>query len=266
MHTSLNTDLSERPPALVQGQAFYQMPEDLYIPPDALEICLETFEGPLDLLLYLIKRQGLDILNIPVAMITRQYMEYIELMKELKLNLAAEYLVMAATLIEIKSRLLLPLPATEEIEEKDPREELIQRLQVYEQFKQAATEIDRLPRLERDHYLGYVVSPHSTVTKPLPTATFTALLKAMQAVLKRNLGNIKHEVRQEALSLRERMTHILTKVKEVNQCQFHDFFTENEGRAGVVVSFIAILELLKQSLIQISQQQPYDPIYIYLNQ
>ncbi|MHA7840914.1 MAG: segregation and condensation protein A [Gammaproteobacteria bacterium] len=263
--------LTERPPALVRGEAFYELPDDLYIPPDALEVFLEAFEGPLDLLLYLIKKQGLDILDIPVAEITRQYMDYVELMGTIKLSLAAEYLVMAAMLMEIKSRLLLPRQEEEASDdEHDPRAELVRRLQEYERFKTAAERMNHLPRLERDHYLGTVIPPDLKGEKPLPTVELRGLLMAMQAVMKRAALNESHAVKREPLSLRERMTHILGRVQQQTTrdkfCDFHEFFTPEEGRAGVVVSFIAILELLKQSLIEIIQQEPYSPIHIRMTQ
>ena len=259
--------LTERPPALVRGEALYQLPDDLYIPPDALEVFLDAFEGPLDLLLYLIKKQGLDILDIPVAEITRQYMDYVELMGTIKLSLAAEYLVMAAMLMEIKSRLLLPRQGEEASEEEgDPRAELVRRLQEYERFKKAAERIQHLPRLERDHYLGTVTPPDMKIEKPLPPVELQALLMAMHSVMQRAALNESHAVKREPLSLRERMSYILGRVQQQKTgdhfYNFHDFFTPEEGRAGVVVSFIAILELLKQALIEIIQQAPYSPIHI----
>lgn len=269
--TDIATSLTERPPALVRGEAFYELPDDLYIPPDALEVFLEAFEGPLDLLLYLIKKQGLDILDIPVAEITRQYMDYVELMGTIKLSLAAEYLVMAAMLMEIKSRLLLPRQEAEDADDdNDPRAELVRRLQEYERFKAAAERMDHLPRLERDLYLGTVTPPDLKAEKPLPSVELHGLLMAMQSVMQRAALNESHAVKREPLSLRERMTHILGRVQQQatgdNFCDFHDFFTPEEGRAGVVVSFIAILELLKQSLIEIIQQEPYSPIHIRTTQ
>ena len=269
--SAVTASLTERPPALVRGEAFYQLPDDLYIPPDALEIFLEAFEGPLDLLLYLIKRQGLDMLDIPVAEITRQYMDYIELMDTIKLNLAAEYLVMAAMLMEIKSRLLLPRQEEEVAEDdNDPRAQLVRRLQEYEQFKIAAERMNDLPRLERDHYLGTVTAPDLKTEKPLPPLELGELVIAMQSIMQRTALNKSHTVKRESLSLRERMTHILGRVQQETSigafCNFYDFFIPDEGRAGVVVSFIAILELLKQSLIEIIQQKPYSPIHIRTTQ
>ena len=252
---------SEMPFALVQGEPLTVIPQDLYIPPDALLVFLEAFEGPLDLLLYLIKRQNLDILNIPVAVITRQYMEYIHLMDHLELELAAEYLVMASMLAEIKSRMLLPRP-TESQDEDDPRAELVRRLQEYEQFKQAAEDLDALDRLERDTYLTSIDIPKFKVKLTLPTVDLNELMSAFRDVVNRAEQFASHHVDREPLSVRERMVIVLERISADDFTSFNDFFNPAEGRMGVVVSFIAILELLKESLIELVQTEPYAPIYV----
>ena len=248
--------------AVVQGQSLFQLPDDLYIPPDALEVFLEAFEGPLDLLLYLIKRQNLDVLDIPIAEIPRQYMEYVDLMKELRLELAAEYLVMAASLAEIKSRMLLPRPEADEDDEHDPRAELIRRLQEYERFKKAAQDIDELERLERDNFIAYAEPPPMDKVKPLPETDLRELLMSLKDVLRRTELQTSHHIQKEALSLRERMSNVLATVNERGYCEFSQLFSIEEGRAGVVVTFSAILELLKQATIEIIQNEPYSPIHI----
>jgi segregation and condensation protein A len=252
----------EMPFAIVQGKAVTALPQDLYIPPDALEVFLEAFEGPLDLLLYLIKRQNLDVLDIPIAAITHQYMEYVEMMKELQLELAAEYLVMAAMLAEIKSRMLLPRPVEEENEE-DPRAELVRRLQEYERIKQAAEDLDTLPRLHRDVFPVSVKPPELKLVKPLPEVELKDLMMAFKDVLVRADMYTHHHVQMEPLSVRERMTIVLSKVQADSQfVSFSDLFTYEEGRKGVVVTFLAILELIKESLIELVQTAPYEPIHI----
>ncbi|MCP3689695.1 MAG: segregation/condensation protein A [Gammaproteobacteria bacterium] len=252
---------AEMPFALVQGEPLTVIPQDLYIPPDALLVFLEAFEGPLDLLLYLIKRQNIDVLNIPIAAITRQYMEYIHLMEELELELAAEYLVMASMLAEIKSRMLLPRP-TESADEDDPRAELIRRLQEYEQFKKAAEDIDALDRLEREIHLTNIEIPKFEIDIPLPEVQIKDLLTAFRDVVNRAEQFASHHVEREPLSVRERMVRVLDKISADEFCSFYDFFDNSEGRMGVVVSFLAILELLKESLIEMVQSEPYAPIYI----
>jgi segregation and condensation protein A len=252
----------EMPLAIVNGQPLLQMPQDLYIPPDALEVILEAFEGPLDLLLYLIRRQNLDILDIPVAEITRQYVDYIELMQDLKLELAAEYLVMAAILAEIKSRLLLPRPPDEEGIEEDPRAELVRRLQEYERFKKAAADIDALPRLERDISLASAFVPDRAVIRLPPPVDLKELLLALKDVLRRADLTGHHEIQREALSVRHRMSDVLS---ALGDGQFHDFtslFNVEEGRRGVVVTFLAMLELAKETLIEIVQNEVPGPIYL----
>jgi len=252
----------EMPFAIVEGKPYTQIPQDLYIPPDALEIILEAFEGPLDLLLYLIKRQNLDILNINVSKITDQYMQYVELMKSIQLELAAEYLVMAAMLAEIKSRMLLPRHAILEEDEGDPRAELIRRLQEYERYKQAAEDIDELPRLERDLFLASAEVPPFESSKPLPDVTLKELMLSLSLVLKRAEMFESHSVQMEKLSTRERMSHILTRLQGHQFVPFISLFTVEEGRRGVVVTFLAMMELIKESLIEIVQNEMFGPIHI----
>ncbi|MBA3582230.1 MAG: segregation/condensation protein A [Gammaproteobacteria bacterium] len=249
------------PFALVQGEPLTVMPKDLYIPPDALEVILDAFEGPLDLLLYLIKRQNLDILNIPIAEITRQYMHYIDMMEILKLELAAEYLVMAAMLAEIKSRMLLPRLNDVE-DEDDPRAELIRRLQEYERYKQAAESIDALPRMEREIFQAQAEPPESTHQQPQPDVSLKELLLAFRDVLHRADILSSHQINREVLSVRERMTRVLEAMQADRYVEFHSLFTLQEGRMGVVVTFLAILELIKESLIDFVQAAPYAPIYL----
>ncbi len=252
----------ELPLAVVQGEPVTALPEDLYIPPDALEIFLEAFEGPLDLLLYLIKRQNLDILDIPVADITRQYMEYIELMQDLRLDVAAEYLVMAAMLAEIKSRMLLPRQSEEEPDEQDPRAELIRRLQEYERFKQAAEDLDELPRLERDLFPARAEAPKTDKARPQPEVDLKDLLRVFAEVMRRAEMFSHHHIQREPLSVRERMSMVLDRVGPVEFTDFSALFTPEEGRMGVVVTLLAILELLKASLIEMIQADPFAPIYV----
>lgn len=249
--------------ALVAGQPYLNLPKDLYIPPDALRVFLETFEGPLDLLLYLIKRQNLDILNIPIAEITRQYVEYVEMMHTMQLELAAEYLVMAAMLAEIKSRLLLPRPVlSEEGEEQDPRAELIRRLQEYERFKMAAQQLDELPRQGRDVFATHAQPPDVKIERPKPKVDLQELVLAFKEVLLRAQQFKSHQVKRDHLSVRERMSQILSRVVEKHYIDFYSLFTPEEGRLGVVVSFLALLELLKQSLVEMVQQAPFGTIHI----
>jgi len=249
------------PFAIVQGAPLTELPKDLYIPPDALEVFLEAFAGPLDLLLYLIKRQNLDILDIPITRITEQYMRYIELMDELQLELAGEYLLMAAMLAEIKSRMLLPRPQGEDEDEDDPRAELVRRLQEYERYKQAAQDIDKLPRLERD-VLGVVVEfPNRQKQKKPPDIALDAILKAFADVLVRAELYSHHHIQRETLSVRERMTLVLEKTRGDEFIEFKEFFRVEEGRAGVIVVLLAILELLKESLVDMVQNEINGPIY-----
>jgi segregation and condensation protein A len=245
------------PLALVQGQPYQEVPADLYIPPDAMEVFLDAFEGPLDLLLYLIRKQNLDILNIPIAQITHQYIGYIEMMDSLRLELAAEYLVMAALLAEIKSRMLLPRPVETEDEEEDPRAFLIRKLQEYEAIKKLAEEIDQLPRDERDTFQIQVDASAIDVLKPLPDVQLKEILLAFQDVLKRVEQLTHHQITKEPLSVRERMAAILEKLDRSNSLAFAALFTRSEGKNGVVVSFLAILELSKEGIIDIFQSEPY---------
>lgn len=252
----------EMPFAVVQGEPQFNLPKDLYIPPDALEVFLDAFEGPLDLLLYLIKRQNLDILNIPLAQITAQYMEYIALMGELKLELAAEYLVMAAMLAEIKSRMLLPRQEEDGEDGEDPRAELIRRLQEYERFKQAAEEIYELPQLGKDVFQTQVEVQDKHVDCKPPDVDIRELLLALKGVLQRADMFTKHQISREALSLRERMSRVLDTLSTDRFTDFTDLFDIGEGRDGVVVTFMAILELMKQFLVEMVQTEAYGPIHV----
>ncbi len=250
------------PLAKVMGQPFQEAPEDLYIPPDALEVFLDAFEGPLDLLLYLIRKQNVDILNIPIAEITRQYIGYIEMMENLRLELAAEYLVMAALLAEIKSRMLLPRIPDEEDEEDDPRAFLIRKLQEYEAIKKAAEQLDELPRYERDLFDVSVNTATVDVKQNLPDVQLKELLLAFQQVLKRAEQFTHHQISREPLSVRERMATILEKLNRATQLPFTALFARKEGKGGVVVSFLAILELSKEGCIDILQPEPGGDIAI----
>ncbi|MGH8370360.1 MAG: segregation and condensation protein A [Gammaproteobacteria bacterium] len=252
----------EMPFAMVLGEPVTSMPRDLYIPPDALEVILEAFEGPLDLLLYLIRRQNLNILDIPIAEITRQYMQYIELMKEMRLELAAEYLVMAAMLAEIKSRMLLPRQPLEEGEEDDPRAELIRRLQEYERYKTAAEDIDALPRVGRDVYPVAAEVTERKVVRLVPEVTMKELLVAFKDVLSRADMFTHHHVQMDTLSVRQRMADVLASLQAAEFREFTSLFTPQEGRRGVVVTFMALLELIKQALIELVQAEPFSPIHV----
>lgn len=251
----------EMPFAIVQGESVSILPKDLYIPPDALEVILEAFEGPLDLLLYLIKRQNLNILDIPIAEITTQYMEYIALMDSLQFELAAEYLVMAAMLAEIKSRMLLPRIG-EADDEEDPRAELIRRLQEYERFKKVATELDQIPRIERDFDLAQAYIETPELQKQHPDIELKELIQAFEAIVKRSSMFKNHLISKEPLSVRERMGIVLSKLTSDKFVFFGDLFDDEEGRAGAVVTFLAILELIKGSLIELVQNMPYSKIYV----
>jgi segregation and condensation protein A len=259
----LSPEQVEMPFAVVNGERITQLPRDLYIPPQALEIFLEAFEGPLDLLLYLIRRQNVDILNIPIAEITRQYTHYIELMQDLQLELAGEYLVMAATLAEIKSRMLLPRPPGESDDsEQDPRAELVRRLQEYERFKRAAADIDAMPRLERDVWQASAELRDRPLARSLPQVTLQEMLLAFNEVAARAAMFAHHHVRREPLSVRERMSNILAALEQGSFVEFGRLFTAEEGRAGVTVSFIAILELMREGLIEIMQTEAYAPLHV----
>lgn len=257
-----NPEQSEMPFAIVYGKGMMELPKDLYIPPHALEIVLEVFEGPLDLLLYLIRRQNLDILQINVSQITRQYMSYVELMHALNFELAAEYLVMAAMLAEIKSRVLLPRSNEGESEEDDPRAELIRRLQEYERFKGAAEDIDELPRQGRDFQLATAVPPEQDKKIPEPDVDLRELLIAFAEVLRRAEMFESHQVQRERLSTRERMSRILEVLQPGQFVPFVTLFRLEEGKLGVVVTFLAIMELIKESLVEIVQNEIFGPIHV----
>lgn len=262
---SIEVDASEpakQPIAIVGGEALDDLPDDLYIPPQALQVFLESFQGPLDLLLYLIRKQNIDILDIPVAKITTQYVEYVQLMQHLNLELAGEYLVMAAILGEIKSRCLLPVQPKEDDPEADPRAELIRRLQAYEQIQKAAEDIDKLPRYERDFFPTHVALPSIEVEELLPDVKLNDILKAFQQVLKRASLFEHHSIRKEQLSTRERMSKVLEMIQEHQFLPFVNLFTLEEGRAGVVVTFLAILELVKESLLEVIQADTLGVIYV----
>ena len=252
----------ELPLAVVQGKPLESLPQDLYIPPEALKVFLEAFEGPLDLLLYLIRKDNLDIADIRVAEITRQYVEYIDLMQDMQLELAGEYLVMSAMLAEIKSRILLPKPPGVAEDEEDPRAELIRRLQEYERYKQAAEDMDALPRLGRDVFQASAEPIEKKVVTLPPEVELKDLIAAFQDVMKRASMYAHHHVQMESLSVRERMSSVLSKVNSTHFTSFMDLFTVEEGRMGVVVSFLAILELVKESLIDLTQAEPYAPIHV----
>jgi len=256
---------SEMPFAVVEGQPVTELPRDLYIPPQALEVFLEAFEGPLDMLLYLIRRQNLDILDIPIAEITRQYMRYIELMQVLQLELAGEYLLMAATLAEVKSRMLLPrMGNVESAEEADPRAELVRRLQEYERFKRAAEGIDRMPRLERDTWVASADLVDRKIVRMPPQVTLQEMLVAFQDVLSRSDMFAHHHVQREPLSVRQRMTDVLASLTANAFVDFVRLFRAEEGRRGVTVTFVAVLELLREGLIEIAQAEAYAPLHVRL--
>ena len=247
----------------VRGEIVSEFPIDLYIPPDALRVFLETFQGPLDLLLYLIKKQNLDILDIPIKKITIQYMQYVEVMQQLQLELAAEYLLMAAMLAEIKSRLLLPRPVNDEEQEiDDPRAELIRRLQQYECFKKAAEDLESLKQVDRDVYIANATAPTMSSTVTQPEVPMQDLLDAFVSVMTRVRLFADHKIEKQILSIRERMLAVMGRVHSSEFISFTSLFTVEEGRMGVVVTFIAILELIRQSVIEIVQNEPYAPIYI----
>ena len=250
------------PIAVVSGKPVLDLPKDLYIPPDALAVFLEAFEGPLDLLLYLIRRHNMDILDIDVSEITRQYMDYISAVESMRFELAAEYLVMAATLAEIKSRMLLPRQDSEDEDEIDPRAELIRRLQQYERFKKAAEDMDTLPRMERDTFAASAALPWLPSSQPHPDVDLRELLLALQGVLRRADLFTSHQVEREVLSTRERMSHILAALQDDRFVSFERLFSPEEGRLGVVVTFLATLELVKEQLIEIVQAETFGPIHV----
>ncbi|MFT6791496.1 MAG: segregation and condensation protein A [Cellvibrionaceae bacterium] len=251
------------PLALIYGQALTELPKDLYIPPDSLKVILEAFEGPLDLLLYLIRRQNLDILNINVAEVTHQYVIYVEMMDAMQFELAAEYLVMAAMLTEIKSRMLLPRREENDDDEEDPRVALMRRIQDYERFKQAAEDIDAMPRLHRNIHEACVHTPDQQLSRPEPDLELKEILLALSEILKRADMFEKHRVQREQLSTRERMTQILETLNQKKTfVPFISLFRFKEGRMGVIVTFLAVMELVKESLINMVQSEPFGPIHI----
>jgi segregation and condensation protein A len=255
-----NPDLAE---VLVNGELFENWPRDLFIPPDALEVFLETFQGPLDLLIYLIRKQNIDVLDIPVAKITRQYMEYVELMRKFRLDLAAEYLVMAAMLAEIKSRMLLPRQvSSEEGEDEDPRAALVRRLQEYERFNRAGQEIDCLPRVERDLYLISAGFEDPEPVKVQARASINDLVVAFRNVIERSDVNRRFAIDREGLTVREKMTLILDRVHNSRYLRFEDFFDPDEGRLGLVICFMAILELVRDDMLVVIQNEAFAPIHI----
>ena len=251
------------PVARLYGEPLLEMPRDLYIPPDALEIILEAFEGPLDLLLYLIRKENLDILDIPMAPLTRQYLEYVEAMRATNLELAAEYLVMAATLMEIKSRLLLPRPPAAEAAEEDPRAELVRRLLEYERIKKAAQQLDQLPQLGRD-VLAVSVWVERVVTDQLPGVDAQDLAEAWRALLHRARLSRHHRVSREELSVREHMSGILRRLQERRVLEFGELFDPARGVAVLVVTLLAVLELARESLLELTQSESFAPIYVKL--
>jgi len=252
----------EMPFAVVQGKALTEIPKDLYIPPEALEVFLEAFEGPLDLLLYLIKRQNLDILEINVAQITEQYMQYVNMMSAMQFELASEYLLMAAMLAEIKSRMLLPRSAEALDDEEDPRAQLIRRLQEYERFKQAAENIDQLPRVGRDNYVAQIEPPEAEKRRADPDVDLKELMMVLGDVLRRADLFESHQVQREKLSTRERMSEVLAALRSDSFVPFVSLFKVEEGRLGVVVTFLAIMELIKESLVEIVQSEAFGPIHV----
>lgn len=254
--------IAVKPLAVVRGEPLIEAPHDLYIPPDALEVFLEAFEGPLDLLLYLIQKDNIDILDIPMVAITEQYIQYVELMKHLKLELAAEYLVMAAWLIEIKSRMLLPRPKELETPETDPRAELVKRLQAYERIKHAAMMLDEIPQCQRDFFVGCVVTPKAPIYDLRPELSLAELIGALNKIMAQADRRGTFQILREPLSIRERMTTILSLLEEKNTLAFESLFTFDEGRRGVVVTFLALLELAKDKFIELIQMELFGPIHI----
>ena len=248
--------------AYVDGEAITEVPKDLYIPPDALEIFLEAFEGPLDLLLYLIKRQNINILDIKVAEITDQYMAYVDLMEVGQFELAAEYLVMAAMLAEIKSRLLLPRHVEDGTEEDDPRMQLIRRLQEYERYKKAAEDIDELVRMDRDIHRAAAALPELERISPEPTVELQDILLSLSRVLRRADMFEHHHIQRETLSTREKMSEILLRVTDRKFVPLASLLVRAEGRSGVIVTLLAIMELMKESLTEIVQSETCGPIHL----
>jgi segregation and condensation protein A len=252
---------ADAPVAKIHGEPLTEIPRDLYIPPDALEVFLDTFEGPLDLLLYLIRKHNLDVLDIPMAELTRQYMAYVEMMRANKLELAAEYLLMAAVLIEIKSRILLPKPVSREEDEDDPRAELVRRLLEYEQMKIAAQRLNELPQAERDFSLTNVWIDQ-TVVERLPEISPDDLREAWLILMARIYANRRHNISREQLSVREHMSHILRQLQGREFIEFSDLFSPSVGVAGLVVTFLALLELIKENHVEVAQPRAFGIIYV----
>lgn len=260
---ALRPEQAEMPFAVVEGEAYTRLPQDLYIPPQALEVFLEAFAGPLDLLLYLIRRQNMDILDIPIAQITEQYVEYIDLMTELQLDLVGEYLLMAAMLAEIKSRMLLPRSKEiDEDDEDDPRAELVRRLLEYERYKGATDQLDGMPRLERDIFPATIDPGKLEVVEQLPDATLNELLVAFRDVLSRAKFNAHHHIQAEQLSVRDRMADVLARVSSTDFIEFTRLFNATEGRMGATVTLLALLELLKAGIIEVVQPKSFSPIHV----
>jgi segregation and condensation protein A len=249
--------------ARLYGEPVIELPHDLYIPPDALEVVLEAFEGPLDLLLYLIRKENLDILDIPMAPLTRQYLEYVEIMRAKNLELAAEYLVMAAMLMEIKSRLLLPKPPAAEPTEEDPRAELVRRLLEYERMKRAAQALDELPQVGRD-VIAISVWIESTIAQRVPDVAPQHLAEAWRGLLHRARLSAHHHVSREELSVRSHMSGILRALRERRVVEFGELFQPERGIAVLVVTFLALLELARELLVEITQSECFAPIYVKL--
>jgi segregation and condensation protein A len=259
---TIRPEQAEMPFAMVRGEAVTELPKDLYIPPQALEVFLDAFEGPLDLLLYLIRRQNLDVLDIDVAQITEQYMRYVELMDAMQFELAAEYLLMAAMLAEIKSRMLLPRSNEVEEEEEDPRANLVRRLQEYERFKKAAEDLEAMPRLERELWQASAAPPDLRLERPLPEVDMREVLLALGEVLRRAEMYASHQIQMESLSTRERMSQVLETLTAGGFVPFVSLFKPEEGRLGVVVTFLALMELMKESLIELVQTEGFGSIHI----
>ena len=259
---TIRPEQAEMPFAMVRGEAVTELPKDLYIPPQALEVFLDAFEGPLDLLLYLIRRQNLDVLDIDVAQITEQYMRYVELMDAMQFELAAEYLLMAAMLAEIKSRMLLPRSSEVEEEEEDPRANLVRRLQEYERFKKAAEDLEAMPRLERELWQASAAPPDLRLERPLPEVDMREVLLALGEVLRRAEMYASHQIQMESLSTRERMSQVLETLTAGGFVPFVSLFKPEEGRLGVVVTFLALMELMKESLIELVQTEGFGSIHI----
>lgn len=259
---ALEAAQQEMPFGYVAGKAITELPHDLYIPPDALEVFLEAFEGPLDLLLYLIKRQNIDILDVDVALITDQYMAYVDLMESHQFELAAEYLVMASMLAEIKSRMLLPRVSIEEDDEEDPRAQLIRRLQEYERYKKAAEDLDALPRVERDLFVARIQEQKMERSAPDPVVELQEILVALAGALRRADMFENHQIQREVLSTREKMSEILVRLSTERFVPLVSLLMREEGRLGVVVTFLAVMELIKDALVDIVQSEPFAPIHI----